>query len=119
MIEELLEEKKNQFLGFVIILLIVGFLNYFRKVMNGLKLSRTGKILYLITMITFIVGTMFVLYFTKVNNICAFLIGLTVTALSENIAKIFLLVGDKFTPIVVKIIKTYFKIDLSKELLEE
>lgn len=110
-----LEDKKNQFFGFVIILLIIGFLNYFRKVMNGLMLSRVGKILYLFTMITFVVGIMFVLYFTDLNNIFSFMIGLMVTALSENIAKLFLILSDKFNPIVVKIFKVYLKLDLTTE----
>jgi len=113
-----IEDKKNQFFGFIVILLLVGFLNYFRKVMNGLQLSRAGKILYLITMITFIIGTMFLLYFAQINNIVAFLIGLAVTALSENIAKMFLILGDKFNPIVAKVTKEYLKVDITKELTE-
>lgn len=113
-----IEDKKNQFFGFIVILLLVGFLNYFRKVMNGLQLSRAGKILYLITMITFIIGTMFLLYFAQINNIVAFLIGLAVTALSENIAKLFLILGDKFNPIVAKVTKEYLKVDITEELKE-
>ena len=113
-----LEEKKNQYFGFIIILLIIGFLNYFRKVSAGLRLSRTGKILYLATMITFVISIMFVLYFTQLNNIMSFCIGLTIMALSENIAKLFLIMSDKFNPILIKVIRKYFKIDLSDELKE-
>jgi len=110
-----LEEKKNQYFGFIVIILLIGFLNYFRKVSNGLRLSRTGKILYLITMVIFVIGIMFVLYFTKLNNIISFCIGLSIMALSENIAKLFLVMSDKFNPILVKFVKFWIRIDLSEE----
>lgn len=113
-----MEQKRHQFMGFVVILLFVGFLNYFRKLSNGYKFSKNGKILYLSTMVTFVIGIMFVLYYTNMNNIASFLIGLLVTTLSEHIAKLFMTVGDNFNPIVVKFIKNKFDVDLSKELLE-
>lgn len=113
-----MESRKQQFLGFVIILLIVGFLNYFRRISSGYNLTRNGKILYLLTMITFTIGTMFVLYYSKTNNIISFLIGLLITNLSEYIAKLFILIGNNFIPIVVKIIKKLFKVDLTDELCD-
>jgi len=113
------EKRKHQFFGFVIILLIVGFLNYYRKIMVGLKLSRTGKIMYLSTMIIFVTGIMYVLYFTNISNIEAFFIGLFVTTLSEQIAKLFLNIGDNFTKIFSKILKKFFNLDVDEELLHE
>lgn len=109
-------QRKHQFLGFVVILLLIGFLQYVRKIVNGYKLSKTGKILYLATMVVFTVGTMFVLYYSEVSNIVSFLLGLLVTATSEHIARLFLIIGDNFNPIIVKLVKKYFKIDLSEEL---
>lgn len=111
-----MQDKKHQFFTFIIILLSIGFLNYFRRIANGYNLSKAGKVLYLATMIIFIVGIMFVLYLSDVSNIISFLIGLGVTVLSEHIAKLFIIIGDNFNPIVVKIIKYIFKIDLSDEL---
>lgn len=111
------EERKHQFFGFVVILLIIGFLNYFRKISYGFHLTKTGKILYLTTMITFVSGIMFVLYFTNLNNIVSFLIGLSVTTLSEHLAKLFLIIGDNFNSIFCKIVKKYLKLDLDDELL--
>lgn len=114
-----MEQRKHQFLGFVVILLLIGFLNYFRRIINGHKFTKYGKILYLTTMITFVVGIMFVLYYTDLNNIISFLIGLFVTTLSEHIAKLFIIIGDNFNPIVLKIIKKFTGVDLSEELLEK
>lgn len=114
-----MEQRKHQFLGFVVILLIIGFLNYFRRIINGHKFTKYGKILYLTTMITFVVGIMFVLYYTDLNNIVSFLIGLFVTTLSEHIAKLFIIIGDNFNPIVLKIIKKFTNVDLSDELLDK
>lgn len=114
-----MEQRKHQFLGFVVILLIIGFLNYFRRIINGHKFTKYGKILYLTTMITFVVSIMFVLYYTDLNNIVSFLIGLFVTTLSEHIAKLFILVGDNFNPIILKLLKKFTGVDLSKELLEK
>lgn len=114
-----MEQRKHQFLGFVVILLFIGFLNYFRRIINGHKFTKYGKILYLTTMITFVVGIMFVLYYTDLNNIVSFLIGLFVTTLSEHIAKLFIIIGDNFNPIVLKIIKKFTGVDLSDELLEK
>lgn len=111
--------RKHQFLGFVVILLIVGFLNYFRRIVNGYKFTKYGKILYLVTMITFVVGIMFVLYFTELNNILSFLIGLSVTTLSEHIAKLFITVGDNFNPIASKVINKYTGLDLSIDLVHQ
>lgn len=111
-----MEQRKHQFLGFIVILLIIGFLNYFRRIINGHKFTKHGKILYLATMITFVVGIMFVLYFTELNNILSFLIGLFVTTLSEHIAKLFVVIGDNFNPIVAKILKKTTDIDLKDEL---
>lgn len=114
-----MEQRKHQFLGFVVILLLIGFLNYFRRIINGHKFTKYGKILYLATMITFVVGIMFVLYYTELNNIISFLIGLFVTTLSEHIAKLFVLIGDNFNPIILKILKKYTGVDLTEELLEK
>lgn len=114
-----MEQRKHQFLGFVVILLLIGFLNYFRRIINGHKFTKYGKILYLTTMITFVVGIMFVLYYTDLNNIVSFLIGLFVTTLSEHIAKLFIIIGDNFNPIILKILKKFIGVDLSEELLEK
>lgn len=114
-----MEQRKHQFLGFVVILLLIGFLNYFRRIINGYKFTKYGKILYLTTMITFVVGIMFVLYYTDLNNIVSFLIGLFVTTLSEHIAKLFIIIGDNFNPIILKILKKFTGVDLSEELLEK
>ena len=114
-----MEQRKHQFLGFVVILLLIGFLNYFRRIINGHKFTKYGKILYLTTMITFVVGIMFVLYYTDLNNIVSFLIGLFVTTLSEHIAKLFIIIGDNFNPIILKILKKFTGVDLSEELLEK
>ena len=114
-----MENRKQQFLGFVVILLIIGFLNYFRRIINGYKFTKYGKILYLATMISFVIGIMFVLYYTELNNILSFIIGLFVTMLSEHIAKFFVVLGDNFNPIVCKIIKKFTGIDLSKDLIDQ
>lgn len=111
-------QRKHQFLGFIIILLIIGFLNYFRRILHGHKFTKYGKILYLTTMITFVVGIMFVLYYTELNNILSFCIGLIVTTLSEHIAKLFIIIGDNFNLILAKILKRTTGIDLSNELCE-
>lgn len=114
-----MEQRRHQFLGFIVILLIVGFLNYFRKISNGHKFTRSGKILYLSTMICFVVGIMFLLYFTELNNIISFGIGLLVATSSEYIAKLYVQIGENFNPIVVKVLKKISGIDLSDELLTE
>jgi hypothetical protein len=114
-----MEQRKHQFLGFIFILLVIGFLNYFRRIVNGHKFTKYGKILYLATMITFVVGIMFVLYFTELNNIVSFLIGLFVTTLSEHIAKLFVSLGDNFNPIAVKLIKKFSGLDLKEELFDK
>lgn len=114
-----MEQRKHQFLGFIFILLVIGFLNYFRRIVNGHKFTKYGKILYLATMITFVVGIMFVLYFTELNNIVSFLIGLFVTTLSEHIAKLFVSLGDNFNPIAVKLIKKFSGLDLKEELCDK
>lgn len=113
-----MENRKHQFLGFVIILLIIGFLNYFRRIINGYKFSKYGKIMYLATMIIFVIGIMFLLYYTDLNNIISFSIGLFVTMLSEHIAKLFITIGDNFNPIICKIIFKISGVDLSQDLLE-
>lgn len=113
-----MEQRKHQFLGFIVILLVIGFLNYFRRIINGHKFTKYGKILYLATMITFVVGIMFVLYFTELNNIVSFLIGLFVATLSEHIAKMFVSLGDNFNPIAVKILKKFTGVDLKDELCD-
>ena len=112
----MIETRKHQFFGFVVILLIIGFLQYFRKILNGHKFSKYGKMLYIITMITFVTGIMFILYFTEMNNILSFLIGLFVATMSEHIAQLFLAIGNNFNTIVVRIIMKYTGINLEKEL---
>ena len=114
-----MENRRQQFLGFVVILLIIGFLNYFRRILNGYKFTRYGKILYLATMISFVIGIMFVLYYTDLNNILSFTICVFVTMLSEHIAKFFVALGDNFNPIVCKIIKRFTGIDLTNDLSEQ
>ena len=113
-----MENRKHQFLGFVFILLIIGFLNYFRRIISGYKFSKYGKILYLTTMIVFVVGIMFLLYYTELNNIISFIIGLFVTMLSEHIAKLFITIGDNFNPIICKIIHKFTGVDLSQDLVD-
>lgn len=111
-----MEERKKQFYGFVIILLIIGFLNYFRRINAGMKLSKSGKIIHILTMIVFVVGTMFVLYYTELNNILSFCIGLFMANFSEHIAKMIVVLGDNFNIIFAKFFKKYTGVDISKEL---
>lgn len=111
-----MEERKQQFYGFVIILLIIGFLNYFRRINAGMKLSKSGKIIRILTMIVFVVGTMFVLYYTELNNILSFCIGLFIANFSEHIAKMIVVLGDNFNIIFAKFFKKYTGVDISKEL---
>lgn len=112
----MIETRKHQFFGFVVILLIIGFLQYFRKIVNGHKFSKYGKLLYIITMLTFVTGIMFILYFTEMNNILSFLIGLFVATMSEHIAILFMTIGNNFNIIVARIIQKYTGINLEKEL---
>lgn len=111
-----MEERKQQFYGFVIILLIIGFLNYFRRIITGMKLSKSSKIIRILTMIVFVVGTMFVLYYTELNNILSFCIGLFMANFSEHIAKMIVVLGDNFNIIFAKFFKKYTGVDISKEL---
>lgn len=98
---------------------MLGFLNYFRRVLSGHKFTKHGKILYIVTMVVFVVSIMFVLYYTQLNNIVSFLIGLCVTTLSEPLAKLFIVLSDNFNLILVKVVKKYFGIDLSNEILKQ
>lgn len=111
-----MEERKHQFYGFVTILLIIGFLNYFRRINAGMKLSKSGKIIHILTMIVFVVGTMFVLYYTELNNILSFCIGLFMANFSEHIAKMIVVLEDNFNIIFAKFFKKYTGVDISKEL---
>lgn len=111
-----MEERKQQFYGFALILLIIGFLNYFRRINAGMKLSKSGKIIHILTMIVFVVGTMFVLYYTELNNILSFCIGLFMANFSEHIAKMIVVLGDNFNIIFAKFFKKYTGVDISKEL---
>lgn len=111
-----MEERKQEFYGFVIILLIIGFLNYFRRINAGMKMSKSGKIIHTLTMIVFVVGTMFVLYYTELNNILSFCIGLFMANFSEHIAKMIVVLGDNFNIIFAKFFKKYTGVDISKEL---
>lgn len=113
-----MEERKQQFYGFVIILLIIGFLNYFRRINTGMKLSKSSKIIHTLTMIVFVVGTMFVLYYTELNNILSFCIGLFMANFSEHIAKMIVVLGDNFNIIFAKFFKKYTGVDISKELTD-
>lgn len=113
-----MEERKQQFYGFVIILLIIGFLNYFRRINAGMKLSKTDKIIHILTMLVFVAGTMFVLYYTELNNILSFCIGLFMANFSEHIAKMFIVLEDNFNVIIAKIFKKYTGVDISKELTD-
>ena len=111
-----MEERKQQFYGFVTILLIIGFLNYFRRINAGMKLSKSSKIIRILTMIVFIVGTMFVLYYTELNNILSFCIGLFMANFSEHIAKMIVVLEDNVNIIFAKFFKKYTGVDISKEL---
>lgn len=111
-----MEERKQQFCGFAIILLIIGFLNYFRRINAGMKMSKSGKIIHILTMIVFVVGTMFVLYYTELNNILSFCIGLFMANFSEHIAKMIVVLEDNFNIIFAKFFKKYTGVDISKEL---
>lgn len=111
-----MEERKQQFYGFSIILLIIGFLNYFRRINAGMKMSKSGKIIHILTMIVFVVGTMFVLYYTELNNILSFCIGLFIANFSEHIAKMIVVLEDNFNIIFAKFFKKYTGVDISKEL---
>lgn len=111
-----MEERKQQFYGFAIILLIIGFLNYFRRINTGIKLSKSAKIIHILTMIVFVVGTMFVLYYTELNNILSFCIGLFMANFSEHIAKMIVVLEDNFNIIFAKFFKKYTGVDISKEL---
>lgn len=113
-----MEQRKQQFFIFAVILLVVGFLQYFRRIISGYKLSRNGKILYLSTMITFTSAVIYLLYYTEMNNIVSFCIGLVVATTSEHMAKFFMVLGDNFNPIVNKLLIKYFKIDLTEEIVE-
>lgn len=113
-----MEERKQQFYGFVIILLIIGFLNYFRRINTGMKLSKSSKIIHILTMIVFVVGMMFVLYYTELNNILSFCIGLFMANFSEHIAKMIVVLGDNFNIIFAKFFKKYTGVDISKELTD-
>ena len=67
-------------------------------------------------MLTFVTGIMFILYFTEMNNILSFLIGLFVATMSEHIAILFMTIGNNFNTIVARIIQKYTGINLEKEL---
>jgi len=114
-----MEERKNEFFIFTIILLLIGFLQYFRKILTGTKMNKISKILYLVTLIIFSISTMFVLYVTDFNNVLSFMVGLIVATSSEQIAKLFLTIGSNFTSIGIKIVKNYSGIDLTDELKEK
>lgn len=62
---------------------------------------------------------MFVLYYTNINNIVSFCIGLAVTTLSEHIAKLFIVIGDNFNLILAKVLKKISGIDLTDELKDK
>lgn len=70
-------------------------------------------------MIAFVSGIMFVLYYTEINNILSFLIGLGVANFSEHIAKLFITIGDNFNIMVAKIIKRYTGIDISENICND
>jgi hypothetical protein len=114
-----MEQRKNQFLWFSVVLLCIGFVQYLRKITCGYKLTKVGKILYLSTMIIFSVGFMIVMYFSGLSNFLSFMLGLVVTTLSENIAKTLLVIGENFSKITAKLIKKYTGVDLTKELCED
>lgn len=111
-----IENRQNEFFILTIILLIIGVLQYFRKIVNGYKLDKLKKFLYITTLIVFSVSTMCVLYFSSLSNVLSFFIGLVVATSSEQIAKLFLIIGNNFNNIGIKIIKNYSGIDLKKEL---
>lgn len=69
-------------------------------------------------MVTFTLGTMFVLYYTELNNVISFCLGLIAATSSEHIAKLFVIIGNNFNPLVAKLIKKFLKIDLTDELNE-
>ncbi len=114
-------ERQYQFYGLLLILLIIGFLNYFRKIMSGVQglEKRSQKLIYIFTMVIFTTGTMFLLYFTNLNNIASFLIGLLVTTLSENLAQFLLKLQVNFDAIAAKFIYRYTKVDITPELKDK
>lgn len=112
----MMEQRKNQFLSFILILLSVGFLQYFRKIINRTLVDKVSKILYLATMIVFSISSMVVLYLSGLKEVTCFLIGLFITTMAEHIAKLFLTIGDNLPKILSKIIKHKFLIDIKKEL---
>ena len=67
-------------------------------------------------MMTFVSGIMFILYFTEMNNILSFLIGLFVATMSEHIAVLFMTIGNNFNVIAARIIQKYTGINLEEEL---
>lgn len=67
-------------------------------------------------MMTFVSGIMFILYFTEMNNIISFLIGLFVATMSEHIAVLFLAIGNNFNVIAARIIQKYTGINIEEEL---
>lgn len=114
-----MEQRKNQFFIFSILLLIIGFLQYVRKISNGYKLNKIQKILYLITLIVFTITIMIILYFTELNNLISFCLGLVVATSSEHIAKLFLVIGNNFDSIFAKILKKMTNIDFSEDLIDK
>lgn len=111
-----MEQRKQEFFAFAIILTIIGFLQYLRRIISGYKLSRNGKILYLCTMIVFTLSVIYIFYLTDISNVITFFIGLAVSVLSEHIAKLFMIIGDNFNAIISKCTNRYLKIDLTEQL---
>jgi hypothetical protein len=111
--------RKSEFLVFSVILLAVGYLQYLRRIANGYKLSRRGKVLYLVTMVVFTGGVMLMLEICGISNILSFLVGLFVAVSSEHIARLFNVVGNNFNIIVGKVLKKYTGVDLSNELKDD
>lgn len=114
-----MEQRKNQFLVYCISLLSIGFLQYYRKIANGYKLSKIGKILYLTTMVIFTITIIIVLYYTNLNNIISFLLGLVVTINSEQLAKLFLIIGNNFNKIVARFFKSFTGIDFMQDIKKD
>lgn len=82
-------------------------------------MNKVQKILYLTTMVTFTVGIMVILYFSNYESLLSFCLGLCVCICSEHIAKLFLVIGDKFNLIIINVVKTWIGVDLSEELKDE
>ena len=112
--------RESHFIIYTLLLVFIGFLQYLRKVSNGkLKMKKTGKLLYLSTLITFVFSGMLIMVYTEMSEALCFTIGLFIATLSEHIAKFFVFIGDNFNRILSLFIKRYFNVEIEIEINEE